>query len=71
MVFKNSKVYDVLKWVALSGVYGLSLLMAGLGEIWNIPYTAQIVATIDLIGLVLGIWIGVSSIKYANQNKEG
>ena len=70
MIFKNSKNYDVLKWIALSGVYGLSLLMAGLGKIWNIPYTAQIVATIDLVGLVLGIWIGVSGIKYAKKGNK-
>lgn len=68
MIFKNSKVYDVLKWVALTGLYGLGILIAGLGQIWKIPYTTQIVATIDLVGVVLGIWLGISSIKYANQS---
>lgn len=68
MIFKNSKVYDVLKWIALTGLYGLGILIAGLGQIWKIPYTTQIVTTIDLVGVVLGIWLGISSIKYAKQN---
>ena len=70
MIFKNSKVYDILKWIALTGLYALGVLMAGLGKIWGIPYSEQICATIDLVGVVLGILIGVSGIKYAIQNKN-
>ena len=63
MKLKN-KVYDVLKWIAIIGLYGLSVLVAGLGEIWGIPYTNEIVKTINLVGAVLGIWLGISNYKY-------
>ena len=66
----NNKVYDVLKWVAIVGLYGLSILIAGLGEIWGIPYTNEIVKTINLIGTVLGIWLGISSYNYNKANKN-
>lgn len=66
MKLKN-KVYDVLKWIAIIGLYGLSVLVAGLGEIWGIPYTNEIVKTINLVGAVLGIWLGISNYKYKKE----
>lgn len=66
----SNKAYDVLKWVAIVGLYGLSTLVAGLGEIWGIPYTNEIVKTINLIGTVLGIWLGISSYNYNKEKGE-
>ena len=66
MKLKN-KVYDVLKWIAIIGLYGLSVLVAGLGEIWGIPYTNEIVKTINLVGAVLGIWLGISNYNYKKE----
>ena len=60
----SSKIYDILKWVAIVGLYGLSTLVAGLGEIWNWPYTDEIVKTINIIGTALGIWLSLSSVNY-------
>lgn len=60
----SSKLYDVLKWVAIVGLYGLSTLIAGLGEIWGWAYTDEIVKTINIIGTVLGIWLSLSSVSY-------
>lgn len=65
----NDKLYNILKWVAIVGLYGLSTLIAGLGETWGIPYTNEIVKTINLIGTVLGIWLGISCYNY-NKDKE-
>jgi hypothetical protein len=65
----NNKVYDILKWVAMVGLYGLAVLMSGLGEIWHIPYTNEIVKTITLVGTVLGILLGISNINYNKKNK--
>ena len=56
--------YDKLKWVAMVGLYGLSVLVAGLGEVWGWPYTNEIVKSINIIGTVLGIWLGISTVSY-------
>lgn len=66
----NDKLYNVLKWVAIVGLYGLAVLVAGLGEIWNLPYTNEIVKTINLIGTVLGIWLGISTINYLKKDNK-
>lgn len=65
----SNKAYDIFKWIAIVGLYGLSVLIAGLGEIWGWPYTYEIVKSINVIGTVLGIWLGLSSINY-NSKKE-
>ena len=64
----NNKTYDILKWVALVGLYALATLVNGIGDIWNISYTEQIVQTINLIGTVLGIVLGISNINYKKNN---
>jgi hypothetical protein len=47
----------------------LSAFYIGLGQIWsNIPYPAQIGATIMLVDTLLGALLGISSIQYAKQN---
>lgn len=64
----NNKIYDVLKWVALVGLYAVATLLNGIGDIWNIPYTEQVVQTINLVGTVLGIVLGISNINYNKNN---
>lgn len=65
----KNKVYDIFKWIALIGLYALATLVNGLGEIWSIPMTDEIVKTINLIGTVLGIVLGISNVNY--KKKEG
>lgn len=64
----NNKTYDILKWVALVGLYALATLLNGIGDIWGMPYTEEIVQTINLIGTVLGIVLGISNINYKKNN---
>ena len=64
MIFKNSKVYDVLKWLALVGFYALNYLWTELAEVWGFPYAVEIGKTITIIGGTLGILLGISAIKY-------
>lgn len=64
----NNKTYDILKWVALVGLYALATLVNGIGNIWNISYTEEIVQTINLVGTVLGIVLGISNINYNKNN---
>ena len=64
----NNKIYDVLKWVALVGLYAVATLLNGIGDIWGMPYTEEIVQTINLVGTVLGIVLGISNINYKKNN---
>lgn len=65
----SNKAYDILKWIALVGLYAIATLVNGLGEIWSIPMTDEIVKTINLFGTVLGIILGISNVNY--KKKEG
>ena len=69
MVIKNSKVYDVLKWIALVFLPAVGALYFGLSQIWNLPYGEQIVGTITLIDTFLGALIGISNINYNKKEK--
>lgn len=66
----SNKVYDILKWVALVGLYAVATFVNGLGDIWNIPLTHEIVETINLIGAVLGIILGISNVSYKKKVSE-
>lgn len=64
----NNKTYDILKWVALCALPAFCALYATIGEIWGIPYSAQVVSTIAAVDAFLGAVLGVSSIKYKNNS---
>lgn len=64
MIFKNSKVYDVLKYLALIVFNAIGVFYKGLAEIWNLPYGNQIALTCSALALFVGTLIGVSSYKY-------
>lgn len=64
MIFKNGKIYDILKWIALVGCYALNYLWVELAGIWGFPYATEIGQTISVIGVFIGIVIGVSGVRY-------
>lgn len=67
-MIKNSKVYDVLKWIALVFLPALATLYFALSGIWGLPYGEQIVGTLTAIDTFLGAIIGISNINY-NKTK--
>lgn len=69
MMIKNSKVYDVLKWIAQVVLPSLGTLYFALAGIWNLPYAHEIVGTVTAVDTFLGVLLGISSINYAKQNK--
>lgn len=72
MVFKNSKVYDVLKWVTMVCLPAVTTLWLTLASIWDFPYAEPIGATLGAITVFLGALLGIGSIQYAKQiDKEG
>jgi len=67
----NSKVYDVLKWIALVALPATTALWLTLANIWGFPYAEAIGATLAAVTTFLGALLGVSSIQYAKKLKDG
>lgn len=67
-IFKNSNVYDILKWVVVIVMPAFVTLCTALFDTWNIPYGTQIVASISAIQLFLGAIIVKSSNDYRKVN---
>ena len=70
MIF-NSKVYDVLKWVAMVCLPAITALWLTLANIWGFPYAEAIGATLAAVTTFLGALLGVSSIQYAKKLNGG
>ena len=66
MIF-NSKVYDVLKWIALVALPATTTLWLALASIWGFPYAEAIGATLAAITAFLGALLGASSVQYAKK----
>lgn len=66
MKLKN-EVYDILKEIALTVLPALAVLYATIGDVWGLPYVAEIPATIMGIDTFLGVVLHIST---GNYNKE-
>jgi len=64
MIFKNNKIYDILKWISLSALDALGLLYSTIAAIWGLPYGDEILKTCTALSLCIGTLIGISSIQY-------
>lgn len=72
MIFKNSKVYDVLKWIGATVLPALGVFSVTIGEIWNVSQIAiPIGGTFTALGILLSVCLGISSIKYKTLNEKG
>lgn len=70
----NDKTYDILCWVGRIVMPSLAVLYTTLGDIWGLPYTSEIPATIMGVDVFLNALLGISSNAYykekAKQNTE-
>lgn len=70
----NDKTYDVLCWIGRIVMPSLAVLYTTLGDIWGLPYTSEIPATIMGLDVFLNALLGISSNTYykekAKQNTE-
>lgn len=64
MIFKNSKVYDILKFIALIVLPAAATLYSTVGNIWGFPFPSEIAATIMAIDTFMGAVLKVSSDKF-------
>ena len=68
MVFKDGKVYDILKLIALIAL-PLGTFISSICNTWGIPYGEQIHQTFIALDVFLGAFVTVSNIAY--NKKEG
>lgn len=66
MIFKNSKLYDALKWIALVALDALGIAYESLAQVWNLPFGDEVMKTCTIFSVLIGTLIGVSSNKYKN-----
>ena len=66
MIFKNSKLYDALKWIALVALDALGIAYESLSQVWNLPFGDEVMKTCTILSVLIGTLIGVSSYKYNN-----
>lgn len=71
MTFKNSKVYDVLKWIFSVVLPAVITLYLTLANIWGWPYAEAIGATLAAIAAFGCALLGISSITYHKKNEIG
>ena len=60
----TSKLYDVLKWVAMIVLPALATLYMGLANIWGFPYGEEISGTITRVDTFLGAVLMISTHQY-------
>ena len=63
----NDKVYDILKWLLITFIPSLILLIVALGSIYGFD-TEIITLTISAIATFIGSLIGISNINYNKNN---
>ena len=65
---KNST-YDILKYLTIIVLPAIGALYTGLSQIWQLPYAAEIPATITVICTFLGAILCISTAQY-NQGEH-
>ena len=57
------KAYQALKWLTLTVLPALAVLVGTLGPVWGLPHAEAVVTTISAVALFFGAVIGVSAIQ--------
>lgn len=66
----NDKDYNILKWVLLTVVPALNILIATLCALYGWTWGNIVIGTIDAFAAFVGAIIGVGSIKYQKALKD-
>lgn len=66
MIFKDDKIYDILKIVALIAL-PVGTFISSFCNIWGIPYGEQIHQTFVSLDVLLGAFVTVSKAAYDKE----
>ena len=62
----NDRLYECLKWLCLIALPAIAWFY---GDTWSLPYGDQIVTTVNAVGTLIGILIGVSTYNYRKDGE--
>ena len=65
----SNRVYDTIKLISLIGTPAITLI-AAIISIWNIPYGAQITATLAAVDTFLGALVVILQMNYNKRIEE-
>lgn len=63
----SNKTYDIGKYLVTIVLPAIATLYIGLGNLWNLPKTTEIVGSITLVNAFLGSLLMVSSKTYQEK----
>lgn len=70
MIFKDSKVYDILKLIALLAL-PIGTFISTFCGVWGIPYGEQIMQTFAALDVLVGTLVTASKMAYDKQKTDG
>lgn len=70
MVIKNSKLYDILKYIGRYILPALAALYVAIAKTWGLPFATEISATIMAVDTFLNVILGISNENY-NKLEDG
>lgn len=65
----NDKLYNCLKWICITVVPALNVLIATLCALYGWGWGNIVIGTIDAVAAFVGALIGLGSIKYQKELK--
>ena len=66
----SNRTYDILKYLTIIVLPAIGAAYTGLSQIWQLPYAAEIPATITVICTFLGAILCISTAQYNKADSE-
>lgn len=66
----SNKTYDIIKQLVQKGLPALGALYAGLAVIWGLPNGEEVVGSIALLTVCLGVFLGISDRRYETSGAK-
>ena len=67
----SNKIYDILKWIALTLLPALSVLYVAIAKILGLPFAAEVAGIVAAVDTFLGAILGISTKNYNKELKNG
>lgn len=65
----SNRAFDTLKWIALVFLPAVGVFYGAVAPVWGWPYPDEIVYTITAVDTFLGALLGISNIRYHQQEE--
>ena len=67
MMILPDRIYDLMKWLTLVVIPGLTTAYVGLSGVWGWPYAEEVAKTSAVVCTLLGALLGISTAQYNKQ----